>query len=99
MGISKEDIKKYLRVNHALDDDFIVELIEEAKTTIKEKTGVEYSHIDYPYNKAIRLYVHHNYFNRGETSEKQVYSIPNSFEDALIHLGVRGSNTVEGTTT
>ena len=91
MGISLIEIKKYLRVSHNIDDDFITELIESEKMYVKNVTGVEYSVDDLQYNQLIMLLVHQHYYNRGATSEKGVNEMPFSANSLLNHIGLRGA--------
>ena len=91
MGITLEELKSYLRISHAIDDNFITSLIAEAKFYIKNKTGVDYSDADLTYNQLIRFLVQHNYDNRASISDKAVVEIPYTIDALLTDIKLRGA--------
>lgn len=93
MGLSIEliDIKKYLRVAHDEDDALISGLVDVAKQSIKEQTGVVYSEADETYKNTIMLAVHHYYYNRASVMDKSTSSLPYSLDDFITLIKHRGA--------
>lgn len=85
-----DDVKKYLRVQHDIDDKYIETLIILSKNYIKEQTGVEYHKCDTVYQHAIMLMVAHFYDNRASISEKNLVNVPYTLDCLIKHIGVRG---------
>ena len=92
MTITTLDLKKYLRISHNQDDEYISDLIELAKTFITEQTGVEYSEADRVFVQGVYFMVAHLYDNRSPLTDKTVNTVPYTLETILCHLKLRGAN-------
>ena len=91
MSIELSDIKKYLRINHNLDDDFIKNLVETSKAFIKEQTGVEHVAGDKVYEQAILFHVAHLYDNRSSVTDKATNEIPYTSDAIIRRIKIRGA--------
>ena len=89
MSIELSDIKKYLRIQHDLDDDFIKNLVDTSKAFIKEETGVEYVAGDKVYEQGILFHVAHLYDNRSLISDKATNEIPFTLDAIIRHIKIR----------
>ena len=87
-----EKIKKYLKVDHEIEDELIQSFIELAKAYIEEKTGVQYAENDAIYEDLIRLMVAYRYYNRNAIGEKTLVEYPYSINEMLKTLSFRGKN-------
>lgn len=92
MKITLEDTKKYLRISHNIDDDYILDLIELSKNFIEHQTGVTYKEPDNIYEMCILQCVSHFYDNRSPISEKAVTQIPFTLDCLIKDIGMRGQN-------
>ncbi|MBO4778074.1 MAG: phage gp6-like head-tail connector protein, partial [Bacteroidales bacterium] len=90
MSIELSDIKAYLRINHDVDDSYIGELVEVAKSFIKEQTGVAYSDNDKVYRQGVLFLVAHLYDNRSAVEEKTVNIVPYTLDAIIKHIRLRG---------
>lgn len=91
MNIELENVKQYLRISHNIDDAYIQDLINLAKSLVKEQTGVEYKENDDVYSMAVLQAVSHFYDNRSPISEKAVTQVPYTLDCLIKHIGARGS--------
>lgn len=87
-----DSIKKYLKVDHEVEDELIQDLIEWSKAFIKEKTGQEYDEKDLLQKDLIRLLVAYRYYNRNAIGEKTLSEYPYSITELLKTLAFRGKN-------
>lgn len=87
-----DSIKKYLKVDHEVEDELIQDLIEWSKAFIKEKTGQEYDENDLLQKDLIRLLVAYRYYNRNAIGEKTLSEYPYSITELLKTLAFRGKN-------
>jgi uncharacterized phage protein (predicted DNA packaging) len=91
MSIELSDIKKYLRIQHDLDDDFIKSLVDTSKAFIKEQTGVAHVAGDKVYEQGILFHVAHLYDNRSSISDKATNEIPFTLDAIIRHIKIRGA--------
>jgi len=91
MSIELSDIKSYLRINHNIDDAFLLSLVETSKAFIKEQTGVEYKDGDKVYEQGILFHVAHLYDNRSAVTEKAVNEVPYTLDAIIRHIKIRGA--------
>lgn len=84
------NIKKYLKIDHEIEDDLINDLIEWAKAFIKEKTGQDFNNDDYLMRDLLRLLVAYRYYNRNAIGEKTLNEYPYSITEILKTLAFRG---------
>lgn len=84
------DVKKYLRITHEVDDNYITELIDFAKDYIKEQTGVDFVTFDKTYRMAIYQVVAHFYDKRESVSDKANVIVPYTMNALIQHIGMRG---------
>lgn len=87
-----ENIKKYLKVEHNIEDELIQDFIEWAKGYIKAKTGQKFKKDDVLYTDLIRLLVTYRYYNRNAIGEKNLSEYPYSITELLKTLAFRGKN-------
>lgn len=85
-----DNIKKYLKIDHEIEDDLINDLIEWAKAFIKEKTGQDFNNDDYLMRDLLRLLVAYRYYNRNAIGEKTLNEYPYSITEILKTLAFRG---------
>jgi len=85
-----DTIKKYLRIEHTKDDDFLTNQIESAKFYIKNTTGVEYTDGDLTYDDLIMYFVQHRYDNRVAVSDKAAVEMPYTITELMQHIALRG---------
>lgn len=87
-----KNIKKYLKVEHDVEDELIQDFIEWAKAFIKAKTGQTFKENDVLYKDLIRLLVAYRYYNRNAIGEKNLSEYPYSITELLKTLAFRGNN-------
>lgn len=87
-----KNIKKYLKVEHDVEDELIQDFIEWAKALIKAKTGQTFKENDVLYKDLIRLLVAYRYYNRNAIGEKNLSEYPYSITELLKTLAFRGNN-------
>jgi len=85
-----ESIKKYLKIDHEVEDDLINSFIEWGKVYIKVKTGQEFNQDDYIMCDLLRLLVAYRYYNRNAVGEKTLNEYPYSITEMLKTLAFRG---------
>ena len=85
-----DNLKKYLKIDHDIEDDLINDLIEWAKAFIKEKTGQDFNNNDYLMRDLLRLLVAYRYYNRNAIGEKTLNEYPYSITEILKTLAFRG---------
>lgn len=87
-----KNIKKYLKVEHDVEDELIQDFIEWAKAFIKAKTGQTFKENDVLYKDLIRLLVAYRYYNRNAIGEKNLSEYPYSITELLKTLAFRGND-------
>ena len=85
-----ENIKKYLKITHDVEDDLINDFIEWGKAFIKEKTGQNFDNDDYLMRDLLRLLVAYRYYTRNAIGEKTLNEYPYSITEILKTLAFRG---------
>ena len=85
------DVKKYLRISHTVDDTYITELIDFAKKYIKEQTGVDFTTTDTTYRMAVYQVVAHFYDKRESISDKSNVIVPYTMNTLIQHIGMRAN--------
>ena len=90
-----EVIKKYLRITHSEDDDFLAVQVEASKFYIKNVTGIEYIDADLTYKNLIMYMVQNVYDNRSAITEKSVNEMPYTITNMLNHIAIRGALSIE----
>ena len=83
-----DDLKKYLRISHNVDDDYLTDLLEMSKKYIEEQTGKKYDEKNVVYEQAVRFMVAHFYTNRATVSEKAINVVPYTLESLIKHIGM-----------
>ena len=96
MALTLDSVKKYLRIDFDIDDDYIEDLIEMSKSYIYGQTNVEYSDNDLLYKQAILLTVANYYDNRSPISEKAIIETPMSLTQLIKQIGMRGPINEQG---
>lgn len=89
--IKLADVKKYLRVAHDEDDNYIESIITMVTQLIEEQTGVEDSTNDYVYKMAILQGIAHFYDKRESFSEKSQVTVPYTLDCLIKHIAMRGA--------
>ena len=85
------ELKKYLKVEHDIEDDLIKDFIELSKEYIQQKTGVQYDENDLIFKDCLRLMVAYRYYNRNAIGEKNLSEYPYSITEHLKTLSFRGA--------
>lgn len=85
-----EKIKKYLRISHSKDDDYLNDSIELAKVFIQQKTNVKYNDQDLIYSKAIQMLVAYYYDTRTIITDKNITNLPYTIDELLKTISFRG---------
>lgn len=85
------ELKKYLKVEHDIEDDLIKDFIELSKEYIQQKTGVQYNENDLIFKDCLRLMVAYRYYNRNAIGEKNLSEYPYSITEHLKTLSFRGA--------
>lgn len=91
MTITPEIIKKYLRIEHNEDNGTIENLLETAKTLMKETTGVAYTEGDTTYELLLKFVVQYYYYNRSAISDKAAVELPYTIENLINRISFRGA--------
>ena len=82
-----ENIKKYLKITHDVEDDLIQNFIEWGKAFIKKKTGRDFDENDYLMRDLLQLLVAYRYYNRNAIGEKTLNEYPYSITEMLKTMG------------
>lgn len=82
-----ENIKKYLKITHDVEDDLIQNFIEWGKAFIKKKTGRDFDENDFLMRDLLQLLVAYRYYNRNAIGEKTLNEYPYSITEMLKTMG------------